>query len=172
MEKEVFLMKPKHQCHLSQRGEWLYGAQSWKKKRLLYESVYVLVDKWTLTLKNGGTRSFSYETKASTSFVPMRRMCLWSPIMKRKEITMWTLFIPIDKWTLTLKNNERSFSYLTKTLMSFTPTRRMSLWCQIMKRKAITIRIHVCSNWQINFNSKNDGKRSFSCKTKASMHLS
>ena len=28
MEREAFLMKPKHQCNLSQWGEWVYGAQS------------------------------------------------------------------------------------------------------------------------------------------------
>ena len=31
IEREAFLMKPKHQCYLSQLGEWVYDAQSWKK---------------------------------------------------------------------------------------------------------------------------------------------
>ena len=31
MESEASLMKPKHQYNLSQWGEWVYGAQSWKK---------------------------------------------------------------------------------------------------------------------------------------------
>ena len=30
VEKQVFLMKPKQQNHLSQQGESDYGAQSWK----------------------------------------------------------------------------------------------------------------------------------------------
>ena len=42
-------------------------SQSWNKKRLLYESVFVLIDKWTFILKNGGKKSFSYETKSSMS---------------------------------------------------------------------------------------------------------
>ena len=31
MGRKAFLMKPMHQCHLSQWGECIYGAQSWKK---------------------------------------------------------------------------------------------------------------------------------------------
>ena len=33
--------------------------------RLLRESIFVAIDKQTCILKNGGKRSFSYETKAS-----------------------------------------------------------------------------------------------------------
>ena len=92
MEREAFLMKPKHQCHLSQRGEWVYGVQSLKEWRLLYESVFSLIDKWTSTLKNGGKRSFFYETKESMSLIPISRMSLWCPIMKKKKIIMWIYF--------------------------------------------------------------------------------
>ena len=53
VEREAFLMKPNHQCHLSQRVKWVYGAQSWKETRLLYESMFVLIDMWSLILKNG-----------------------------------------------------------------------------------------------------------------------
>ena len=74
-----------------------------KKKRLLCEFVFVLNDKWALTPKIDGKGSFSYETKASILFNPMRRLSLWCPILKRKEIAMW---------------------------------------------------IHVCPNWETNFNSK------------------
>ena len=31
VERKVFLMKSKHQYYLSQWGESVYGAQSWKK---------------------------------------------------------------------------------------------------------------------------------------------
>ena len=93
-EREAFPMKLKQQCHLSQQEKWLYCAQSRKESILLCESIFVLIDKWTLTLKNDGKRSFSYETKASMSFIPIRRMCLWHPIMKRKEITMLTHVCP------------------------------------------------------------------------------
>ena len=41
VEREVILMKPKHQYHLSQWGKCVYGAQSWIEKRLLCESAFV-----------------------------------------------------------------------------------------------------------------------------------
>ena len=53
VEREVFLTKPKHQYHLSQRGQYIYGAQSWKK-RLLRESMFNPIDKQTLILENYG----------------------------------------------------------------------------------------------------------------------
>ena len=65
MERKVFLVKPTHQYHLSQRGERVYGSQSWKQKRLLHESVFIAIDWWNLILKNGGKWSFCFETKAS-----------------------------------------------------------------------------------------------------------
>ena len=47
VERKSFQIKPKHQCHLSQWGEWVCGAQSWKERGLNYESVFVPIDKWT-----------------------------------------------------------------------------------------------------------------------------
>ena len=65
VEREVFLMKPSHQYHLSQRGEWICGAKSLKEKRLLCEFVFIPTDRQTLIPKNGGKCGFSYETKGS-----------------------------------------------------------------------------------------------------------
>ena len=65
VEKDVFLVKPKLQYHLSQWREYAYGAQSWKQRRLLLVSVFTPIDWWTLILKHGKKWSFSYETKAS-----------------------------------------------------------------------------------------------------------
>ena len=61
--REAFLMKPKHQCHLSQCGEWVYGAQSWEEKRLLWEPIFVLIDKWTLTLNMMVREAFLVKSK-------------------------------------------------------------------------------------------------------------
>ena len=36
VEREVFSLKPKHQCRLPQWEECVYGAQSWKKKEDCY----------------------------------------------------------------------------------------------------------------------------------------
>ena len=51
--REVFLMKPKHQYHLVQWGECVYGTQSWKEIRLLHEFVFIPIDTQNLILKNG-----------------------------------------------------------------------------------------------------------------------
>ena len=52
VRSEGFPMKPKHQYHLSQSGECVYGAQLWKEW-ILCESMFVLIDKQTLIAKNG-----------------------------------------------------------------------------------------------------------------------
>ena len=51
VEREVILMKPNHQYHLSQRRECVYGAQSWNEKILLCESVFIKIERQTLILK-------------------------------------------------------------------------------------------------------------------------
>ena len=122
--------------------------------------------------KIGNKRSFSCETKASISFIPSRRTCLWFPIMKRKEIITWIHVYP--NWNMNFnskKGNKRSFSYDTKASISLIPTRRMSLWCPIMKWNEITMWIRVYPNWKTYFNSKIGNKRSFSFETKASISL-
>ena len=100
VEEKAFLVKPKYQCHLSQWEELVYGSKSWKERRLLCESMFIQIDKGTLILKNGGKRSFLYKTKELMSFIPMRRMSLWFPIMKRKEIIMWIRVSPNSKMIL------------------------------------------------------------------------
>ena len=63
VEKKAFILKPKHQCHSSQWVEFVYGAQSWKKRRFLCESVFVPTNKWTLTLKIMATKAFLMKPK-------------------------------------------------------------------------------------------------------------
>ena len=122
--------------------------------------------------KIGNKRSFSYETKASISLIQSRRMRLWFPIMKRKEIIMWIHVY--RKWKTNFNSkigNKRSFYYETKASISLIPTRRVCLWCPIMKRKKIIMWIHVYANWNTNFNSKIGNKGSFYYETKASISL-
>ena len=59
-----------------------------EKNEIIYESVFIQIDRRTLILKNGGNRSVSYKTEASMSFIRMSRMSLWCRIIKRKEIIM------------------------------------------------------------------------------------
>ena len=66
--KGAFLMKPKHQCHLSQFREWVYGAQSWKERRLLCESTFVPINKLNLTPKNIKREAFLIKLKHQYHF--------------------------------------------------------------------------------------------------------
>ena len=51
VEREDFLMKPKHRYHLSHKGECVYGAQSWKGRGLFGESMFIPIERWTSILK-------------------------------------------------------------------------------------------------------------------------
>ena len=53
--------------------------------------------------------------------------------------------------------------------IAFILTRRICLWCPIMKRTETIMWLHVYPNWKTNFNSNNGGKRSFSYEIKASI---
>ena len=101
--RKSFSYETKVSSHLSQRGEWVYGSQSWKERRLLCESVLIQIDRRTLILKIGGKRSFSYETKASMLFIPIRRMSLWCQSWTERRLLCELIFVPIDRQTLNLK---------------------------------------------------------------------
>ena len=84
--------------------------------------------KANLNSKSGRETSFSYETKASELFTPIRRMWLWCPIMKRKVIIMWIYSYPNWRANLNSRNGrKRSFCYETKVSKSLITTSRMSL---------------------------------------------
>ena len=98
-------MKPKHQCHLYQWEERVYGAQSWKERRLLHESMLILIGRRTLILKNSRKKSFSYETKASLSFILISKTSLRCLIMRKEEIITcicvypnWQIRFDSKKW--------------------------------------------------------------------------
>ena len=94
-----------------------------KKGWLLCESMFIPIEIRTSILK---------------IVEPIRRMCLWSPIMKGKEIIMWIHVYPKNKMNFNSKNGGKSnFSYETKVSMSFIPTRRMCLWCPIVKERRL-----------------------------------
>ena len=59
--------------------------------------------------KIGRKRSFSYESKAWLSFIPMRGMCLWCLIMKWMAIICESMFVQNDRWTLILKMVGKKF---------------------------------------------------------------
>ena len=82
--KICFSHETKASIHLYQWGEWICGAQSLKEKRLLCKSEFIQL-KNELKSKNAKNRCFSYETKASLLFIPMRRMHLWSNHEKKED---------------------------------------------------------------------------------------
>ena len=63
VERWAFFMKPKHQCYLSQLVEWVYGARTWKERRLLCEFVFVSIDKRTFILKMVKRKAFFMKQK-------------------------------------------------------------------------------------------------------------
>ena len=85
--------------------------------------------------KIGNKRTSSYETKASISLIPKRRMCLWSPITEKKVIILWIHVY--SNWNTNFNSkigNKRSFTYETKAPISLIPKRIMCLWCSIIKK--------------------------------------
>ena len=94
--------------------------------------------------KNGKKRRFSFETKASLSFITMMRTCLWCLVTKRKEIILWICVCWNRPMNINSKNGgKRCFSYETKESIPFIPRRRMNLWHPIIKRKEIITWIRV-----------------------------
>ena len=64
---------------------------------------------------------------------------------------------------------KKSFPWKTKASISCIPMMKMCLWWTITKKIKIIMSIHVFVIWWMNFDSmENGGKKSFSCKTKAS----
>ena len=78
------------------------------KKKVIIMWIHVYPN-WNTNFnsKIGNKRSFSYETKASISLIPKKRMCLWCPIMKRKEIIMWIHVYPNWKTYFNFKISTR-----------------------------------------------------------------
>ena len=153
--RKAFVMNPKHQCHLSQWVEWVFSAQSWKERRLLCEFIFVPIEKWTLTLKNGHKGSFSYETKASMSFIPIRRMSLWFLIRKRKQIIMWIHVYP--NWQMKFDSKkwweEKLFLWIQSIDVIY-PNEENRFMVPNYEKKEIIMWLRVCRNLKISFNSK------------------
>ena len=108
-----------------------------KKVIIIWIHVY---PNWKMCFNSiiGNKRIFSYETKSSISLIPRRIMCLWYPIMKRKDIIMWIHVYP--NWNMNFNSkisNKGSFYCKTKASISLIPIRKMCLWFPIMERKEI-----------------------------------
>ena len=139
-----------------------------KGDHYVYLSLSQFTDKFWLQ-KNDGKKSFFYETKASMTFILMRRICLCCPIMRRKEIITCIHVCLYSRMNIDSKESHGKKSFSDKTNASLW----LCLWCPIVKRKEIIACIHICPNWRMNFNSKkNGGKKAFLIKPKHQCHLS
>ena len=120
--------------------------------------------------KNNRKRCFSYETKASISFIPMRRISSWCPIMKKKEIIMWICVRP--NWHMNFDSKkmfERKAFLIKPKHQCHYPIEENEFIIPNNKNKW-GYYINPClSQLMMNFDSKNGGKRSFSYETKVSI---
>ena len=78
-----FSYETKVSIQLSQRVEKICAAQSLKERRVLCESVFIPIDKQTIILKMVEKKAFIVKPRIN-AFIPMSRMNLWCPIIKKK----------------------------------------------------------------------------------------
>ena len=137
VEKEVFLLKPGDQYHLSYWGECVYGAQSIKKDIIVWIYVYPI---WQMNFdsKKLWEVKFFLWNQSINSFIPMRRMNLWSPIIKRKMIIMWIHVYPNWRTNFNCKNGKkRSFPYETKVSIYLSQWREWICGAQSLKEERL-----------------------------------
>ena len=65
------------------------------KRKEIIMLIPICPNRWmNINSKNGRERRFSYETKASIPFIPIRRMYLWCPTMKWNKSITWIHVFP------------------------------------------------------------------------------
>ena len=97
---------------LPKRRMCLWCLITKRKEIIMWINVYPNWNK-NLNSKISNKRSFSYDTKSSISLIPKRRMCLWSPITKKRRLLCESLFNLIEIRTSVLKLVIRK-AFLTK----------------------------------------------------------
>ena len=110
--------------------------------------------------------------KAPISCILMRKKCFCSPITKLVEIIMGVHVGLVERVNFRSQENGRKKSISCKTIapMSCIPMARTCLWWPITKFVEIITSIHVYLIQQMNFGSKENGRKSnFSYETKAPM---
>ena len=108
----VFLRNQSINLFILMSGMNLWCPIIKRKEIIMWIRVY---PNWKMNFnsKNGRKRSFSYETKAWISVIPMRRTNLFCPIIERQEIITWIQDYPNWKMNLVLKMVEREV-FVTK----------------------------------------------------------
>ena len=104
------------------------------------------------------------------SIIPMRRMCLWCLVMKKRSLLHASMFVTIVGIILIPKNEgKKRFSYQANASMSSIRKRRMYLWCLIVKKRRFLCASMFVTIDEIALNPKNGGRKSFFYQSKASM---
>ena len=99
VEKQVFLMKPKQRIHLSQRGECDYGTQSWKKMRLLCESMFIPIEERASILKLVEREVFLIKPKHQNDLSQREECDYGAQSWKKKRLLFESMFNPLERWT-------------------------------------------------------------------------
>ena len=100
--REVFPMKPKRQYHLSQRGECVYDAQSWKKGGY-YVNPCLSQLKDNFNSKNGSKRSFLIKLKHQYHWSQQGECVYDGQSWKGRWLLCESMFITIERRTSILK---------------------------------------------------------------------
>ena len=101
--REVSLMKPRHQYHLSQRGDCVYDAQSWNETRLLCESMFIPIEIRTSTLKMA-IKEVSLTKPNCQYHLSQRGECVYdAQSLDETRLLYESMFIPIERCTSILK---------------------------------------------------------------------
>ena len=98
--REVSLMKPKHQYHLSQWREHVYDAQSWNEMRLLYESVLILIERCASILKLVIREVFLMKPKHKYHLSQWGQHVYDAQSWNEMRLLCESAFIPIERHTL------------------------------------------------------------------------
>ena len=81
--KRSFSYETKDQYHLSQWGEYVYDAQSWKERRLLCESRFILIERWTSITKMV-ERDFFTWNQSTNIIYPIKENVFMMPNHQKK----------------------------------------------------------------------------------------
>ena len=107
VRSEVILMKPKYQFIYPNKENALWCSIMKRKEIITWICTYL---NWHMNFNSKkwwGKKFFGIN-----SFVLMRRMSLWHPIINRKEILCESMFVQIDRRMLILKMTKSEAFYM------------------------------------------------------------
>ena len=103
IEGKVFPIKPRYKYHLSQWEECVYGAQSRKERRVLCESMFILIERRILILKIVEREVFPIKPKHQYHLSQWKECVYSAQSWKEKRLLSESMFISIETRTSILK---------------------------------------------------------------------